>query len=202
MAFFITDGILDFLLNQRLLDMTHYIKSFIAATMDEGKKEDLRKLFWELKVDPNTGSNPFAGLQFARLYFDGFSSIEMDKKTYRVQITGVGADGSITLGKLEAFSPQFGWVKGQDRRLYSTKFVSSKMVTQVDNGGLAEGYFEGVVMKPAERREVEWSTPKVWFDTFLKKNGIDSNAMYERIRQKTMEHYKNFKGVYTQFWED
>ena len=36
----------------------------------------------------------------------------------------------------------------------------------------------------------------------LKKNGIDSDAMYERIRQKTMEHYKNFKGVYTQFWED
>ena len=33
MAFFITDGILDFLLNQRLLDMTHYIKSFIAATL-------------------------------------------------------------------------------------------------------------------------------------------------------------------------
>lgn len=24
----------------------------------------------------------------------------------------------------------------------------------------------------------------------LKKNGIDSDAMYERIRQKTMEHYK------------
>ena len=83
MAFFITDGILDFLLNQRLLDMTHYIKSFIAATMDEGKK-------WMiisggggkpggLKVDTNTKSNPFAGLQFARLYFDGFSSIEMDK---------------------------------------------------------------------------------------------------------------------------
>ena len=186
--------------------MTHYIKSFIAATMDEGKKWMIISggggKAGGLKVDTNTKSNPFAGLQFARLYFDGFSSIEMDKKTYRVQITGVGADGSITLGKLEAFSPQFGWVKGQDRRLYSTKFVSSKMVTQVDNGGLAEGYFEGVVLKPAERREVEWSTPKVWFDTFLKKNGIDSNAMYERIRQKTMEHYKNFKGVYTQFWED
>ena len=57
-------------------------------------------------------------------------------------------------------------------------------------------------MKPVERREVEWSTPKVWFDTFLKKNGIDSNAMYERIRQRTMEHYKYFKRVYTQFWED
>lgn len=33
MAFFRTDGILDFLLNQRLLDMTHYIKSFLAATL-------------------------------------------------------------------------------------------------------------------------------------------------------------------------
>lgn len=178
----------------------------LGFTMDEGKKWMIISggggKAGGLKVDTNTSSNPFAGLQFARLYFDGFSSIKMDKKTYRVQITGVGADGSITLGKLEAFSPQFGWVKGQDRRLYSTKFVSSKMVTQVDNGGLAEGYFQGVVMKPVERREVEWSTPKVWFDTFLKKNGIDSDAMYERIRQKTMEHYKNFKGVYTQFWED
>ena len=113
--------------------------------MDEGKKWMIISggggKAGGLKVDTNTGSNPFAGLQFARLYFDG-------------------------------------------------------------NGGLAEGYFEGVVLKPAERREVEWSTPKVWFDTFLKKNGIDSDAMYERIRQKTMEHYKNFKGVYTQFWED
>ena len=98
MVFFITDGILDFLLNQRLLDMTHYIKSFIAATMDEGKK-------WMI-------------------------------------ISGGG-------GKA---------------------------------GGL----------------KVDTNTKS----NLLKKNGIDSNAMYERIRQKTMEHYKNFKGVYTQFWED
>ena len=61
MAFFITDGILDFLLNQRLLDMTHYIKSFIAATMDEGKKWMIISggggKAGGLKVDTNTKSN-------------------------------------------------------------------------------------------------------------------------------------------------
>lgn len=80
------------LLNQRLLDMTHYIKSFIAATMDEGKKWMIISggggKAGGLKVDTNTGSNPFAGLQFARLYFDGFSSIEMDKRriAYRSRV--------------------------------------------------------------------------------------------------------------------
>ena len=111
--------------------MTHYIKSFIAATMDEGKKWMIISggggKAGGLKVDTNTKSNPFAGLQFARLYFDGFSSIEMDKKTYRVQITGVGADGSITLGKLGYY--EIGFIRRSE--IYGTQ--TSRKIQQAVN---------------------------------------------------------------------
>lgn len=157
------------------------------------------------KVNADTSSNIFAPLQFFILFMDGMAPVEIEKKTFRIEIKDEDAQtGAITFGKLQAFSPQFGWVGGKDRRLHSAKFVMPKFVTVVDDGGFAEDFFDGVVMTPSEKcSSIEWSTPKEWFGNVIKsnKNGVDYEKVYERVKKGTMDNYSKFKSNFTQFWE-
>ena len=158
-------------------------------------------------IKADFSSNPFAPAQFLAVFLEGFRAVEIEQRAFRIEVTNVDpATGAMTFGKLQTFSPAFGWVPGRDQRLrnFQTKFIMPfTFVTKLDDGGFAENFFEGVVMQPTEKRTIEWTTPKVWFDTLLKKaeQKIDSGAEYEKTKNATLNNYRKFKSCFTQFWE-
>lgn len=149
-------------------------------------------------------SNPLFPLQLLLFNMEGIGPVDLSKNTMRIEIADVAADGSITFGKTQGFSPKFGWLGGQDKRLHRMNLAVSAMPIRIDLGGLPEDLFNGVVMKPSEKREIEWSTPKEWFkllESTLKRKGKDPAAQYELTKQKSMDRYKKYKSAYTKFWE-
>ena len=147
--------------------------------------------FGNLKLLPN-GGNAFDAMIISMMFaFDGFSSPSITPRHYRIEMLDYDeATGEFTCGKLQTFSPKYGWLWGGDERLRET--TKGVFVTMYDQG-LPDTLFEGARMKTAPKRnDVWWYPPLVWYNG--EQSALDNavELMGKSYRGFTSEYDKLF----------
>lgn len=129
--------------------------------------------------------NPIAGLMYKLMMtMDGTGNIQGLPRRYRIHIDRRDKDtGEITLGRLEVFSIKAGdWVPGGDESVENKK---KGMFTSVREKGWPADTYQGVVIKPAQKRnDVYWYAPEMWYS---------SPSLYQAVIEAMRNTYGSFK---------
>ena len=89
--------------------------------------------------------------------FEGFNDFSVTPAYYRIEMRDIDpSTGEFTLGLLERYSPTRGWLPSNTPHFY--EHFRGLMAWGVKKG-LEADIFEGVRMKKAQKREVEWYPP-------------------------------------------
>ena len=143
--------------------------------------------FGDLKLMPND-DNGLGQLMFSMmLAFDGYSSPEIAPRHYRIEMLDFNPEtGEFTCGKLQTYSPKYGWLWGGDKRL--TKKSKGMFVTVTDRG-IPDNLFEGTKMKCTKKRnDVWWFPPVEWYDG--QQSALDS------VIEQMGRGYREYKSEY------
>ena len=143
--------------------------------------------FGNLKVMPNGGDafgSMLVGLMFA---FDGHSSPDITPRHYRIEMLDFDAEtGEFTCGKLQTYSPQYGWLWGGDERL---EIKTKGMFTTKSDRGIPDDLFEGARMKcAAKRNDVWWYPPLEWYE--------GNQSALDGVVEQMGRAYREFKSEY------
>lgn len=112
---------------------------------------------------------------------NGYNNPKLDAQLYRVEVTGRGDDGEMTLGGLEVFNPNAGkWVPGGDK---SVKETSRGFMASTTSYSLPAELFDGVTLKPAKKRnDIYWYPPQEWYE---------KSSLLDIIKESLDNQYKN-----------
>ncbi len=136
--------------------------------------------------DMKMGSgNPLASLFYKLMMtFDGTENFQGVPRRYRIHIDKRDKNtGEITLGRLEVFSVKAGgWVPGGHK---SVENVKKGMFMDVIEKGWPADTYQGVVLKPAQKRDdVYWYAPESWYT---------NPSLYKAIIESMRNSYGSFK---------
>ncbi|MBO5716879.1 MAG: WG repeat-containing protein [Alistipes sp.] len=143
--------------------------------------------FGNLKATPNNGNSLDAMLFNMMIAFDGFSSPSITPRHYRIEMLDYDAEtGEFTCGKIQTYSPKYGWLWGGDKRLV----VKSKgMFSTKTDYGLPDNLFEGVRMKCSPKRnDVWWFPPLLWYD--------GNQSALDSVVEQMGRSYREYKSEY------
>lgn len=143
--------------------------------------------FGDLKLIPND-DNGLGQLMFSMmLAFDGYSSPVITPRHYRIEMLDFDPKtGEFTCGRLQTYSPMYGWLWGGDKRL--TKKSKGMFVTVTDRG-VPEDLFEGTRMKCTKRRDdIWWFPPLEWYD--------GQQSALDNVVEQMGKGYREYKSEY------
>ena len=143
--------------------------------------------FGNLKLSPNNDNGFGAMMLSMMLAFDGYSSPEMAPRHYRIEMLDYDEKtGEFTCGKLQTYSPRYGWLWGGDERL---KIKGGGMFFKTSDSGIPDDLFEGVRMKcSTKRNDVWWFPPLVWYD--------GNQSALDSVVEQMGRAYREFKSEY------
>lgn len=95
--------------------------------------------------------------------FNGRKLAALNRGRYRIQLTET-ASGEITLGKMERYHTELGWLPNDSKEFEAALSSIDRMMMKTNKNASIPAYlFEGVTLKPAEKRSVDWAPPASWF---------------------------------------
>lgn len=145
----------------------------------------------DLKVSPINDNGFAAFILQLMLAFDGHSSPSLTPRHYRLEMLDFNAEtGEFRCGKLETFSPQYGWLSSGDERL---TIVTEGVFSTKKDRGLPADLFEGAQMKIAPKRDdVWWYPPLLWYE---------DQSILNLIIEEMGSAYRSFKSEYDVLFE-
>ena len=147
--------------------------------------------FGNLKLTPNNDNGLGALMLSMMLACDGYSSPEMAPRHYRIEMLDYDTKtGEFTCGKLQTYSPRYGWLWGGDERL---AIKSKGVFFSASDSGIPDDLFEGVRMKCAEKRnDVWWYPPLLWYD--------GQQSVLDGVVEQMGRAYREFKTDYDELF--
>ena len=104
--------------------------------------------------------------------------------------------GEFTLGKMERFSPTYGWLLSDDERLKVKKKSSPfSLFSMRDTEWLIPSWmFNGCALKVSQKRDdVRWTPPESWFE---------SRSLFDSIVKNLGDFMYNLTTDAEKFWSE
>lgn len=114
-----------------------------------------------------------------------------EARRYRLEIKDIKpSTGEFTMGELETFTPEYGWLLGGDRR--ASKIKATKTDHYHDNG-FDKDQFNGCKMKLAPKRnDVIWYPPMEWYG--------NDKLKYDEVIGNMKVSYKDYGSDYNSYF--
>ncbi len=167
----------------------------IAGYMTEGTKKYIvadggQLLIGGLNLDVK---NPLMSLYFNMIInINGNSFATVSSGRYRVELLNYNeSTGETTLGYVQRFSPSYGWVDPNDKRITSSK--KGFLCTMSTDNGIPADIFNGCKLSPSEKRnDISWTPPVDWFK---------SESIFQTTCNEILKAMGALKTDAEEFWE-
>ena len=129
--------------------------------------------------------------------FNGSAVATVSSGRYRIEMLDVNEEtGEFTLGKMERFSPTYGWLLSDDERLKVKKKSSPfSLFSMRDTEWLIPSWmFNGCALKVSQKRDdVRWTPPESWFE---------SRSLFDSIVKNLGDFMYNLTTDAEKFWRE
>lgn len=114
-----------------------------------------------------------------------------EARRYRLEIKDINANtGEFTMGRLETFTPEYGWLPGGDKR--ASKIKPTKTYHYHDNG-FDKDQLNGCRMRLAPKRnDIIWYPPMEWYG--------NDKSKYEEVIGRMKTAYKDYGSDYNSYF--
>lgn len=143
-------------------------------------------------------SDPFMSLYLNFIMsYNGNTFATVSEGRYRIEMLDIDtATGACTLGLMERFSPVYGWLPSNDKRLKTKQKTSGfPLFPQKDpDMPMPNFLFNGCRLSPSEKRtDVMWAPPADWFE---------SRNLFEAACKNLGSFMSNMQTDYEKFWNN
>ena len=129
--------------------------------------------------------------------FNGSAVATVSSGRYRIEMLDVNEEtGEFTMGKMERFSPTYGWLLSDDERLKVKKKSSPfSLFSMRDTEWLIPSWmFNGCALKVSQKRDdVRWTPPESWFE---------SRSLFDSIVKNLGDFMYNLTTDAEKFWSE